>query len=329
MDDYGHRPECETCTKTFHTQRACNQHMSDTDHWSPRFECETCTKEFRSQNAANQHMTAVGHWTPKIPCETCGKKFHTQNAANQHMNVLGHWAPKIPCETCGLKFHTHTTADQHMKELAHYKNYCKGCGLRFQNENNLQMVRLPHAHIPSKCIKCLQARLQHLNSKIHRGANVPCPFCKVNYTTASGLTHHVETGSCPHATGLNRETILRMVRERDPHGIITNKQIEWHKEENVKYSATNRAFNNSYWECYMCHNEFNTVNALNMHLNSPVHKQKVYHCPNSKGKCGKQFVTLAGLFNHLESEACAFIRFEKVQQQVGNVLQGRKLISSS
>ena len=147
MDDYGHWPECETCTKTFHTQRACNQHMSDTDHWAPRFECETCTKEFRSQNAANQHMTAVGHWTPKIPCETCGKKFHTQNAANQHMNVLGHWTPKIPCETCRLKFHTQTAANQHMEELAHYKNYCKGCGLRFQNENNLQMVRLPHAHM--------------------------------------------------------------------------------------------------------------------------------------------------------------------------------------
>jgi hypothetical protein len=126
---------------------------------------------------------------------------------------------------------------------------------------------------------------------------------------------------------LNRETILCMVRERDRDGVITNKQIEWHKEKNVKYSATNRAFNGSYWECYVCHNEFTTVNALNAHLNSSVHKQKVYRCPNTKSKCGKQFVTLAGLFNHLESEACAFMRFEKVQRQVGNVLQGRKLIA--
>jgi hypothetical protein len=118
MNDYDHWPECETCTKTFRTQRACNQHMNATDHWAPRFECETCTHEFRSQNAANQHMTAVGHWAPKIPCETCGKKFHTQSAANQHMNVL-----------------------------AHYKNYCKDCGQKFQNENNLRMVRLAHAHM--------------------------------------------------------------------------------------------------------------------------------------------------------------------------------------
>ncbi len=160
------------------------------------------------------------------------------------------------------------------------------------------------------------------------GINVPCPFCKVNYTTASGLVHHLETGSCPRAPKLNRNTVLRMVRERDPYGTITSKQIEWHNnQENVKYSATRHAFNGSYWECYICHKEFNTVNALNSHLNSPAHEQKVYHCPNMKGRCGKNFVSLAGLFNHLESETCAFMRFEMVQREVGNVLQGQKLIS--
>ncbi|OCL13649.1 hypothetical protein AOQ84DRAFT_282691 [Glonium stellatum] len=277
MDEYDHWPECQTCPRTFRTQQSCNQHMNDTDHWAPRFECESCTRDFRSQNAANQHMTAVRHWAPRIPCETCEKKFHTQNAADQHMDAL-----------------------------AHYKNYCKSCGLRFQNENNLRM---------------------HLNSKIHRGTNVPCPFCRVGYTSASGLTHHLETGACTRAPNLNRETILNMIRERDPHGVITNKQIGWHKEENVKYSATNHAFNGYYWECYVCHNEYTTVNALNAHINSPSHKQKVYRCPNSKVQCGKQFVTLAGPFNHLESEACAFMRFENVQRQMTHVLQGRKLIA--
>lgn len=280
MADSGHWPECETCTRIFRTQRACNQHMNDKDHWAPRFECETCTKDYRSQNAANEHM-----------------------------NRCGHWAPKIACETCSLKFHTQTAANQHMKEQAHYKNYCKDCGLQFQNANNLKM---------------------HLNSKTHRGINVPCPFCKVKYTTASGLSHHLETGSCPRAPKLNRETILSMVRERDPHGVITGKQIEWrNKQENVTYSATHHAFNGSYWECYICHKKSNTINDLNKHLNSLAHEQKVYHCPNLKGKCGKKFVSLAGLFNHLESEACAFMRFEMVQRQVGNVLQGQKLIAMS
>ena len=144
-----------------------------------------------------------------------------------------------------------------------------------------------------------------------------CPFCKVNYVSASGLAHHLETGSCVRAPQLNRDTILRIVRERDPHGVITNKQLTWHDGTRVTYSATERAWNGDAWECYMCHREFNTANSLNQHLNSPAHQQAVYHCPNHR--CGKEFKALAGLFNHLESETCAFMRFEKVQTQVGNV----------
>jgi hypothetical protein len=118
-----------------------------------------------------------------------------------------------------------------------------------------------------------------------------------------------------------------MIRERDRNGVITTKQIEWHKGEDIRYSATDRAFNGLSWECYLWHKKFDKKNALNQHLNSPVHKQKVYRCPNAKAACGKEFVGLAGLFNHLESESCSFIRFEEVQQQVSDVLQGRRLIA--
>lgn len=67
--------------------------------------------------------------------------------------------------------------------------------------------------------------------------------------------------------------------------------------------------------------------GLNMHLNSPKHKEKVYHCPNRRGGCAKQFVSLAGLFNHLESETCSFMRFDKVQQHASMILDGRRFIT--
>lgn len=169
--------------------------------------------------------------------------------------------------------------------------------------------------------------LQHLNSKIHRGQNIPCPFCKVKFTTASGVSHHLETGSCPNAGNLNHQNIHRMIRERDVHGVITNKLIEWKEESFSQYSATDRAFNGYNWECYICHKEFNAKFSLNNHLNSPVHRQKVYHCPNAKAKCGKDFVSLAALFNHLESESCVFMRFEKVQKHAADLFTGRKLIA--
>ncbi|KAL3429118.1 hypothetical protein BDV09DRAFT_50967 [Aspergillus tetrazonus] len=293
--------ECETCTAAFYDPYDRDDHMDECGHWP---ECEICPRTFRTQRSCNQHMDNAGHWAPRYECETCTKSFRSLNAAHQHMDSKGHWAPRWPCETCNNTFYTEEAAEQHMQSLGHYRYYCKKCDRRFQNENNLQM---------------------HLNSQIHRGRNVQCPFCKVRYTTASGLSHHLETGACPRAPSLNRESIYRLVRERDPHGVITYKQIGWRNEENSTYSATVQAWNGFGYECYLCHRQFINLPTLNQHLNSPAHKQKVYHCPN--GRCAKSFATLAGLFNHLESESCEHMRFENVQKQVGYVLRGDRLIS--
>lgn len=168
-------------------------------------------------------------------------------------------------------------------------------------------------------------RLQHLQSNIHRGFNVPCPFCNTNFTSASGAIHHIERGSCRNAPNLNRQTILRMVRERDPNGAITNKQIVWRDEKNVQYSASNLAFSGFLWECYLCHKGFNMKKGLDQHLNSPVHQDKAYRCPNASSICGKTFSTLAALFNHLESESCAFMRFRNVRHQMDNVFARRSI----
>jgi hypothetical protein len=65
--------------------------------------------------------------------------------------------------------------------------------------------------------------------------------------------------------------------------------------------------------------------SLNSHLNSPAHREKVYHCPG-RG-CGKEFRALAPLFNHLESESCGAVRFETVQRNVGGILGGNRLIA--
>lgn len=154
---------------------------------------------------------------------------------------------------------------------------------------------------------------------------MPCPFCKGSYTSASGLTHHLERGSCPDAPFLNREKILQIVRRQDPNGLITNKQIEWHREQTSEYEVTDQAYNGNAWECYLCHRQFQMRHALTQHLNSPVHKQQVYHCPNFK--CSKQFVTLAALFNHLESEQCEFMKFQNVQKHVHGIVTGQRLIS--
>ena len=50
----------------------------------------------------------------------------------------------------------------------------------------------------------------------------------------------------------------------------------------------------------------------------------MYHCPGRARE--KQFIALAPLFNHLESEACGTVRFDAVQKSGGGYLSGRRMI---
>ncbi|KAK3659056.1 hypothetical protein LTR56_001493 [Elasticomyces elasticus] len=266
------------------------------------YECWTCDDRFYDQDDCEAHIYDYGHWPE---CNVCDQTFKTQRACNQHMDAKDHWQPKHPCETCDMVFRSEQAVEQHMAAKGHWRNYCADCDKHFQNLNNYQA---------------------HRKSRVHQGATVPCPFCKTNYTTASGLGHHLETGSCVKAPGLNRDTIHRIISARDPHGTITNKQITYHQDDApTTYSATNQAFNGRFWECYLCSRQFNSKTALNQHLTSPVHQQKVYHC-FGRG-CPKEFTSLAGFFNHLESETCGAMRFQDVGKSVGRVLGGNGLIS--
>lgn len=166
-----------------------------------------------------------------------------------------------------------------------------------------------------------------MNSSIHRGSNISCPFCKRAFTTATGVTNHLETGSCPNARNLSHETILSEIRRRDPGHLITKKLLTYPSSTTTtSNTATSASWNGSCYECYLCHRGFRSLNALNQHVNSPAHvsRDKVYHCPG-RG-CSREFSRLAGLFNHLESETCGAVRFEQVQSNVEGFLTGKRLI---
>ncbi|KAF2008486.1 zinc finger protein [Aaosphaeria arxii CBS 175.79] len=305
LDHWGERYECETCDREFFTQESANQHMNALDHWDRRFECETCDRTFHTEQSANQHMDDTNHWQPEFECDTCDRAFYTQQSADQHMNDKNHWKPQFECDTCDRAFHTQTSADQHMSALNHFRQYhCSDCSRSFQDENALKM---------------------HLNSSLHRGKNIVCPFCKVAKASTSSLSHHLETGSCPRAKDVNHHTLFHAISQRDPNGLVTNKLLTY-TDSNVQNIATSASWNGRSYECYLCHREHGSLGALNQHLNSLVHREKLYHCPNRN--CTRDFVGLASLFNHLESESCGFVRFEKVQQKVHSFITGgQKLIS--
>ncbi|TID22905.1 putative RNA-binding protein [Venturia nashicola] len=203
-------------------------------------------------------------------CETCYREFTTWHGATQHMNALDHWAPTFECQICDLEFSNEHAVNQHMAAKNHFTDrWCHDCNRGFENANNYRM---------------------HRNSRLHRGATVICPFCQVGFTSASGVTHHLETASCPNARGMDRDSIYSELRRRDPNGAFTRNLIGWHGESNVQNIATDRSWNGQAFEYFLCDKEFRQLAHLNQHLSSPAHAQKYYHCP--KAGCAKEFANI-------------------------------------
>ncbi|KAK1585442.1 uncharacterized protein LY79DRAFT_268288 [Colletotrichum navitas] len=273
------------------------------------FTCGTCWREFPAGwHSREQHLNATGHQVPSNECDTCDRFFGSSQAVQQHMNALNHWAsdvsdddgPVFECDDCYDCFSDEDDLREHEVQ-DHY--YCDPCDRYFQNHNNIR---------------------QHLNSKIHRSGTIECQFCKKSCKTATGLVHHLEQGACPKAP-LDRDKLYQAVRQRDPNGLISKKLLEWHGSPT--YKATERAYNSTVraYECYLCHRHFGALQSLDSHLNSTAHKQALYHCPSRN--CGREYKTLAGVINHLESESCGFMRFESVQRNVEKVVDPRRMIA--
>ncbi|KAI2602819.1 hypothetical protein GGR54DRAFT_463087 [Hypoxylon sp. NC1633] len=234
-------------------------------------------------------------------CRDCNRSFATRHAINQHTNALGHELLTFECHMCYNKYSSDNVRRNHKVE-DHF--FCVDCDREFMNYNAIKM---------------------HLNSRTHRGSDgIQCPFCRKGHATATGLAHHLESGSCPNAQSLNRDELYKAVRSRDPNGAITKKLIGWHGSPT--YEATERTWNGQAFECYFCHRNFNHLSSLNQHLSSPAHQQALYHCPNRNG-CGRDFKSLAAVMNHLESESCSYMRFENVQKSVGNIISGNRLLT--
>ncbi|KAK4124525.1 hypothetical protein N657DRAFT_644765 [Parathielavia appendiculata] len=231
-------------------------------------------------------------------CGDCGRAFPAGwRARDQHCEATGHSRPEYECDICDAYFDSEYSRRQHMIQ-DHL--YCCDCDRYFQNFNNIK---------------------QHLNSKTHRGSTIKCPFCAASYTTAGGMTHHLERGSCPCAANLDRRELFRLVRSRDPRGLISNHSIE---PITVTYTADRRSWNGRGYECSFCYRTFASLSGLNQHLNSPVHQEVLYHCPNQR--CGVEFKTLAAIVNHLESETCGAMRFETVQRRIGDIVSGNRML---
>ena len=156
--------------------------------------------------------------------------------------------------------------------------------------------------------------------------------CTRQFPSHSAVVLHLESGACN--SGVNRHMIDAYVLKHDVRNVITNPRrmitvgTTYEYTPPPTYTATDLAWNGSSWECYFCHAEFRTKSQLNHHLASPKHSassEKIYKCPNPA--CGRNFVTLSGLGQHIEDGSCGVKRFKAVKSAIDNLMGSMKRLT--
>ncbi|KAI0743128.1 hypothetical protein C8Q80DRAFT_1192899 [Daedaleopsis nitida] len=277
-------PECERCDRWFNPERALEQHK---DNSAGHNICYPCDRDFTTHRGLIQHYTqSLRH----AYCQYCDEHFDDFDDLHEHYEEEHHW-----CDLCNKFFQSEFGLHEHRRQ-SHADRYCVPCKRMFRNPHNL---------------------LQHENSSIHRGLQFACPMkgCDRWFVSLSALVLHLEAGTC--TSGMTRKMLDELIARYDKRHIITNPDrlltgpggTSRARTQVTDEWATERAWNGRAYECYLCHKTFATLLALNAHLRSPAHADKMYHCPTAFGGCGTEFRTMSAFCQHMENAKCGAHRF--------------------
>lgn len=190
--------------------------------------------------------------------------------------------------------------------------YCKSCDRTFNSGNSLDM---------------------HLRtSAIHNPRIYECPGhrCHKSFVAYGDLALHCESGACP--SGITRKSINKLALRYDHNNVITDPARliagPSYQSEVVDSWATQDAWNGCAYECILCHRAFRSLLALNAHLQSPAHANKIFRCPAQFNGCNVHFKTLSGLLQHVERSTCGVKRFQgQMNSVLDEVTQGMKRLA--
>ncbi|KAI0325435.1 hypothetical protein GY45DRAFT_1364490 [Cubamyces sp. BRFM 1775] len=286
---------CDRCDRFFSSEHALWQHEQDSNM---HHICYKCNKDFTSAWALIQHYTQ----SPRHPyCQRCDEHFDDYEELYDHYEDA-HWY----CRPCNTIFDSELGLHEHRRQK-HADRYCVPCKRMFQSASNFD---------------------SHRRSAVHQGRSIVCPMkgCGKAFVSSAALVLHLESGAC--VSRVDRDTVNRIVERFDRQNIITNPSrmiaggpgsASSRKPTVVDQWATERSWNGAGYECYLCHRTYRTLPALNQHLRSPAHEDKLYRCPRGLYGCGTEFSTLSAFCQHVESGRCGVCRF---RSEVDRVLEG-------
>lgn len=273
-------------------------------------QCNQCDRLFRSTQALFAHCRDKDNHPF---CEDCDRLFSTFTGLDQHMQNAAVHRSDSESDECAFESDDDDDSDDGDEP------FCVGCNRWFVDLASLYQ----HLAASSKhnwCFVCSRdfatptSLDQHSSSPVHRGLDFECPLCPKRFKTPSSIALHIESGTCHN---ISRAQVTAAVHAlKIVPTISVSRRIEGGTIRVVSYYATERAFNGTAYECYLCHRTFRTLGALNSHINSPTHDADEFKCP----KCKRKYKLVSGLMQHIESEVCGIARFQVVEDFTKNLV---------
>ena len=269
---------CYECDRYFNTISALQQHMSNSIN-HPWY-CPTHHADFDTRVGLKEH------WVQSLDhdyCQHCDIHFEDEEDLHIHFDENHYW-----CSSCNKFFINQKGLEEHYRQSPRH-HYCVPCKRHFVSASNLAA---------------------HLNSSIHTPKNYMCPAkgCGLKFVSQSAVVLHLEAGTCK--SGIDRAKLNKFVRENDRNNLVTDPSrllTGGNMDRDVKYYATDAAWDGYAYECYLCYGTYRSLAALNQHLASPRHQEKIYIC--RWDSCKTRFTTLSALCQHIESERCGISKF--------------------
>ncbi|KDQ53524.1 hypothetical protein JAAARDRAFT_61239 [Jaapia argillacea MUCL 33604] len=309
---------CFKCDQDFTSPNALESHYANSQYHAY---CHGCGNIYDDDDDLRDHIEQ-DHWDQY--CESCSEFFKNNYGLREHYRQS---SAHVFCAGCNQHYNYEEELEEHL-EMEHGHDHCRACDWFFKNEVGLKdhFRQSPAHHYCAPCAKHFgsdNSLRNHLRSSIHLGRTIKCPGCPKTFPTIAALSLHVEAGTCP--SGMNRPKLDQMVRQHDTEHLITDRLITYHPSDTIQTYATSAAWNGSAYQCYFCPphrqaRQFRTLEALNQHLRSGVHEEKIYKCPGPE--CGARFVLFSAFVQHVESEKCGVMRFRAAQKVIGDLTTG-------
>ncbi|MCJ1427147.1 hypothetical protein MMC29_005050 [Sticta canariensis] len=346
--DAVHTNICRTCGKHFNYAEVLRQHQMANEHCYCK-RCKTLLEDEESMKRhklskdhlvnlrpQNQHKKSSGD-TPELHCCDCDRDFVSEQALKQHSHTTVRKTKSHPCPKCKRVFRSQSALEQHMASLAHKPLSdvkcvaSSDCNCRFSSPSAL----IQHLEGGKCCSGMTREKLNELvrSNDVDRVISAgpqekelisSAPHDSISDSDSDSndgvpIYTPISTGSL---TPILKPTIHEMLNTLLSENTFSESLSGLlDPQSGIDLSDRTRIPTITSLFCPLCpptRKAFISTEALAMHLASPKHAPKAFHCPkdlslppsaanekqNPAAAPIKSFSTLSGMTQHLESGAC-------------------------